>query len=149
MRDSIIIEETINAPIERVFDAFITPDDLIHWHHAGDGWQTPYAETDPVEGGKIKIAYANAEGEVVFDLMAVYEEVTRPTRLAYRLGLKEIVKDDDRLVTVDLSDTDNNQTHVRIEFDIEHINSKDLQRKGWGEHLTNLKTYLESESSQA
>ena len=41
MRDSIIIIRDFNAPIDRVFKALINPEDLIKWHHAGDGWVTP------------------------------------------------------------------------------------------------------------
>ena len=146
MRDSITIERVINAPIDRVFDAFINPEDLVNWHHAGEGWQTPYAEVDASVGGKIKIAYADADGKVQFDLDAVYEEIERPTRLAYRLGLVDLVDDDDRLVTVDLEEVDGG-TKVRLEFDIEHINSKDLQREGWTQHIDNLQSYLENKSS--
>jgi uncharacterized protein YndB with AHSA1/START domain len=142
MRDSIVIERVINVQIERVFDAFITPEDLVHWHHAGDGWQTPYAEVDSTVGGKLKIAYADPDGKVVFDFEAIYEKIERPNHLAYRLGM-EIVSDDDRLVTVDLL-TVKGGTNVRIEFEIEHINSKDLQRQGWTEHVDNLQAYLEN-----
>lgn len=142
MRDSIIIEQVIEAPISRVFDAFTTPADLVQWHHAGDGWQTPYAEVDPVVGGKLKIAYADPEGKVEFEFEAVYVEIERPARLAYRLGM-DMVEDDSRLVTVDLKEV-NGGTNVSIEFDIEHINDKELQRLGWMQHLDNLKSYLES-----
>lgn len=142
MRDSIVIEREIGSPIERVFDAFVTPDDLVKWHHAGGGWQTPYAEFDANIGGKIKIAYADPEGNVVFEFGAVVDELDRPNRLAYHLGIESLIKDDDRLVTVDLDETDNG-TNVRLEFDIEHLNDKELQRNGWTEHVDNLQAYLE------
>ena len=141
MRDSIVIERVIHAKPERVFDAFITPEDLVHWHHAGDGWQTPYAEVDAVVGGKLKVAYAGPDGIVVFDLEATYEKVERPYHLAYRLGI-DMVDDDSRLVTVDFEKAGGG-TKVRIEFDIEHINDKELQREGWTQHVDNLQTYLE------
>lgn len=142
MRDSIVIERVIDAPIERVFDAYISPEDLVHWHHAGGGWQTPYAEIDPKVGGKMKIAYADPEGNVVFDFEAVIDELERPNRLAYHLGIDSLIKDDDRLVTVDLSE-EGSKTKVRVEFDIEHLNDKELQRNGWTEHVDNLQKYLE------
>lgn len=143
MRDSIIIERDINAPIERVFDALITPEDLMQWSHAGDGWQTPYAEVDPVVGGKIKIAYADPEGNVVFDFEAVIEEIERPNKYYYRLGIPELIKDDDRIVNVDLHEVDGG-THLKMEFDIEHLNDKELQRNGWTQHIDNLQKLLES-----
>jgi uncharacterized protein YndB with AHSA1/START domain len=142
MRNSITIVREIKAPIERVFDAFITPEDLVKWHHAGGGWSTPYAEVNPEVGGLIKIAYANEKGIVEFDLLAVIEEVTRPTRIAYHLQLEQFVKDDNRLITIDLQDL-NNATQVTVEIDLENINSAELQRQGWTEHIDNLQRLLE------
>ena len=45
------------------------------------------------------------------------------------------------LVTYDLSE-ENGITHLRLEFDIEHIHGKELQRKGWTEHVDNLESLL-------
>jgi uncharacterized protein YndB with AHSA1/START domain len=144
MRNSITIERTIASPVTRVFDALITPSDLTQWHHAGHGWSTPYAEVDPKVGGRIKIAYADEKGNVAFDLTAVIDEIVRPTRYAYRLCLGEIVKDDDRLVAIDLHEVEG-ATHVTLELDLENVNSADLQRQGWTEHLDNLEAYLGNE----
>ena len=33
----------------------IDPEHLVHWFHAGGGWQTPYAKADPRKGGKFDI----------------------------------------------------------------------------------------------
>lgn len=142
MRDSVLIERAINAPIQRVFDAFITAEDLVNWHHAGNGWQTPYAEVDAVVGGKMKIAYADPDGTVVFELEAYIEELDPPKRLAYRLGISTSPDDADRLVTVDFDEVEGG-TNVRLEFDIEHTNDKEMQRGGWTQHVDNLQTLLE------
>lgn len=142
MRDSVIIERDFKAPIERVFEALINPEDLTKWHHAGDGWQTPYAQVDPVVGGKIKIAYADPGGNVVFDFEAVISEIVAPKRLAFYLQIEELIQDDSRLVTYDLSETAEG-THMRLEFDIEHLNSRELQEQGWSQHYDNLRTVLE------
>ena len=141
MRDSIIIERVISSSIERVFDAFTTPADLVKWHHAGDGWQTPYAEVDARVGGKIKIAYAGPDGKVEFEFEAIIEELDRPKRLAYFLRIDEMIENDNRLVTVDFEEVEGG-TKVRLEFDIEHINSKELQRQGWTQHVDNLAKLL-------
>ncbi len=143
MRNSITIERTINAEIDRVFDALTNADDLVKWHNAGDGWQTPYAEVDDHVGGKIKIAYADPEGKVVFDLEAVIEEIQRPTKFYYRLGLIEMIEDDDRLITYDLESVDAG-TNVRLELDLEDLHSADQQREGWTNHIDNLQQLLEA-----
>jgi uncharacterized protein YndB with AHSA1/START domain len=144
VRDSIIIVRDFRAPISRVFRALTDPVDLVGWHHAGDGWVTPYAEVDPKVGGKIKIAYADPDGKVVFDLEATITEINSPTRFAYRMHLEEMIEDDDRLVTYDLSEEDG-ITQMRLEFDIEHLNDKEQQRLGWSQHYDNLQKMLEEE----
>jgi len=143
MRDSIIIERDFNAPIERVFEALINPDDLVKWHHAGDGWITPHAEVDAREGGKIRIGYLSADGTQTFEFGATISEYDPPKRLAYYLQLEDIIDKNNRQVTYDLSEN-NGVTHLRLEFDIEHINDKELQRKGWTEHVDNLDAMLNS-----
>jgi len=142
MRDSIILERDIKAPIERVFKALIAPEDLVKWHHAGDGWKTPYAEVDPKVGGKIRIGYSNSDGTMTFDFGGVISEINPPTRLAYYLQIEDEIDTDNRLVTYDLSE-ENGVTRLRVEFDIEHINDKELQRRGWSEHYDFLQTILE------
>jgi uncharacterized protein YndB with AHSA1/START domain len=144
MRDSIIIERTIAVSQERVFMAFTTPDDLVKWHNAGEGWSTPYAEVDPQVGGKIKIGYADPEGKVVFDLEATIDEYDPPKRVAYYLSTDNEIKVGDRLVTVDFQEVAEG-TKVTLEFDIENLNDRELQRKGWTNHIDNLQTLLESE----
>lgn len=42
----IVITRTINAPCERVWQAFIDPKDLVQWHHAGDGWTEHYVNLE-------------------------------------------------------------------------------------------------------
>lgn len=133
MKDSIVIERTIDAPIERVFDAFITPEDLKQWHHAGEGWQTPYAEVDPRVGGKQKIAYADAKGTVEFELVATFTVVDRPNRLVYTFDGREVSVDFETVV---------GGTKILLELEIEDKNSKELQLKGWTEHIDNLDKYL-------
>lgn len=143
MRDSIVIEREINAPLVRVFKALVSPEDLVKWHHAGDGWKTPYAEVDPKVGGKIRIGYSSADGTMTFDFGGVISEINPPTRLAYYLQIEDIIDKDNRLVTYDLSE-ENGITRLRLEFDIEHVHDKELQRKGWTEHVDNLETALKS-----
>lgn len=140
-QETVVIERDFTASIERVFQALINPEDLVKWHHAGDGWQTPYAEVDAKVGGIIKIAYAGPDGKVVFDLIGTIEALQPPHTLSYRLAIPGL-PEQDRIVNYTLSATPGG-THLRLEFDIEHINDIELQRKGWTEHIINLEAMLE------
>lgn len=141
MKESIVIERDFKASIDRVFQALINPDDLIRWHHAGDGWVTPHAEVDPRVGGKIRIGYLSADGAQAFEFGAVISEYNPPKRLAYYLQAEEVINTDNRQVTYDLSEKDG-VTYLRLEFDIEHTHGKEQQRKGWTEHVDNLELLL-------
>lgn len=142
MAETITIERMIDAPIQRVFEAFVTPEDLVKWHNAGEGWQTPYAEVDAQVGGKITIGYADPEGKVVFDFTAYITELECPTRLAYRLGMEEVIAGDDRMVTIDFTKVGFG-TKVVLELEIEMINDIELQRHGWTAHIDHLQALLE------
>ncbi len=141
MRDSITIERDFKASIDRVFKALISPNDLINWHHAGDGWVTPHAEVEPKLGGKIRIGYSSADGTMTFEFGGIISEYDPPKRLAYYLQAEDVLNKDNRQVAYDLSES-NGVTHLRLEFDIEHVNSQDLQLKGWTEHVDNLESLL-------
>ena len=141
MRDSIVIERDFTAPIDRVFTALISPEDLVKWHHAGDGWKTPHAEVDAKRGGKIRIGYSNNDGTQSFEFGALIGEYNSPTRLAYYLQDGDSIDTNNRLVTYDLSESEG-ITQLRLEFDVEQINDKELQRKGWTEHIDNLSELL-------
>lgn len=129
----------IAAPRENVFDALIRPEDLVHWCHAGDGWTTPYAETDVRPGGALRIGYRSPDGAEEFAVEGTYRVVSRPDRLEYVLS-------DGRPVIVTLEDLDG-RTRLTEEFGLETENSEEMQRAGWSEHLDNLATYLERQST--
>lgn len=135
MTEMIQLENTVAAPRERVFDAFVTPDDLLQWHRASEDWTTPHAETDPKVGGRFNIGFGDPTGEHSFDFTGEYTEVDRPNRLAYNI-------DDGRKVTVDFADAGDGTTNVVWEFEPENTFPKDMQREGWNAQLTNLVNYL-------
>lgn len=137
MAKMIRLEQNVPAPPERVFDAFVTPDDLLQWHRASEDWTTPHAETDPRVGGKFNIGFGDPTGEHSFDFTGTFTDVNRPNRLAYTI-------DDGRKVTVDFTDAGECTTDVVWEFEPENHFPKEMQREGWNAQLTNLGKYLGS-----
>lgn len=131
---TILISRELDAPRELVFDVLTRKEHLVHWHHAGEGWTTPYAETDVRHGGKLRIGYASPDGKETFDLEGTYREVVRPDRFVYAMS-------DGRAVTTTLESV-GGKTRVTIELTLETEYHEDLQRQGWTEHLDNLETYL-------
>lgn len=135
MTKMITFEQTISASPERVYDAFITPDDLLQWHRASDDWTTPHAETDPQVGGRFNIGFGDPAGEHSFDFTGTYTELDRPNRIAYTI-------DDGRVVEIDFRDAGDGTTHVTWSFEPENEFPADMQRDGWSAQLANLEKYL-------
>lgn len=130
---TIIITRVFDAPRKLVFEAFIKPEHLVHWHHAGEGWKTPFAETDPRPGGKLRIGYGSPDGKEDFVLEGTYREVVALERIVYVIF--------DRPVTVTFDDV-GGKTKVTLEVTLETEYHEDLQRGGWAEHIDNLAAYL-------
>lgn len=130
---TIVITRVFDAPRALVFEAFTKPEHLVHWHNAGEGWTTPYAESDPRPGGALRIGYGSPDGKDDFALEAIYQDVVEPERLSYLMG--------DRLVTVTFDDV-GGRTKVTLELALETEYHQDLQRAGWSAHLDNLAAYL-------
>lgn len=135
MADMITFEQTISAAPERVFDAFIAPDDLVQWHRASEDWTTPHAETDPRVGGRFNIGYGDPAGENSFDFTGAYTELDRPNRIAYTI-------DDGRVVEINFKVAGDGKTHVTWSFEPENTFPRDFQRDGWASQLANLERYL-------
>lgn len=131
---TISITRTFDAPRDLVFEALVTPEHMKRWHHAGEGWTTPWAETDPRPGGKLRVAYGSPDGKEDFVLEATYKAVDRPRRIVYELA-------DGRTVTTTLEES-GGKTTVTVELALETEYHEDLQRQGWSEHLENLGKHL-------
>lgn len=138
MTEKIRIYRIIAASPERVYGAMISRTDLIHWYSAGGGWTTPYAESDPQEGGRLRIGFNDPQGKNSFDLLATYTKLQKPNEVEY-------VLDDGRKVEIRI-DPLGEGSKVNWVFDCENSNSMELQRQGWQSMLDNLGQYLEKEN---
>lgn len=133
---TIRIEADIQAPIDKVWNYWTSPEHICRWNNASDDWHTPRAEVDLRPGGKFLSRMEAKDGSFGFDFWGIYDEVAEHTHLAYTLG-------DKRKVRV-LFDSDGTHTLVVEEFEPENQNSEDLQRNGWQAILNNFKAYCES-----
>lgn len=131
---TITITHHYQAPRALVFDACINPKHLLHWHNAGDGWTTPFAETDPRAGGKFRIGFKSPDGANDFDFDGVYQEVTAPDRIVYTIA-------DGRPVTLTFTE-EAGKTRLDLTLTLENVYSEEQQRGGWSTMLKNLETYL-------
>lgn len=74
-RKQVTVEATVKAPIEKVWDAWTRPEQVIRWNNASDDWHTPRAESDLRPGGGFVYRMEAKDGSVGFDFAGVYDEV--------------------------------------------------------------------------
>ena len=132
---SITIEATVNAPVEKVWEFWSGPEHIKKWNAASDDWHTTRAETDLRPGGTFVSRMEAKDGSFGFDFGGVYDEVMENEYIKYTLG-------DDRKVSVTFKSVGDN-THVSETFEAEKMNSLEMQQGGWQAILNNFKKYAE------
>ena len=137
-KPTIKVETTVNAPVEKVWKLFTTPEDITQWNHASDEWHSPKAENDLQPGGKFSYRMEAKDGSFGFDFAGTYDAVRPYEYIQYTL-------DDGRIVKVDFR-ANGDTTEIVEVFEAEQTHSEELQRGGWQAILDNFKKYAESNS---
>lgn len=80
---SITVKRVIEASPERVYEAFLDPDDLVVWEPP-EGFSAEVLELEPEEGGTFRIANnAQAEGLHSFTFCGTYQELKPGEKIVY------------------------------------------------------------------
>jgi uncharacterized protein YndB with AHSA1/START domain len=132
----ITIETTVNAPVEKVWNYWNTPEHITRWNSASPDWHTPRAENDLRPGGKISARMEAKDGSMGFDFWGIYDEVRNNEYIEYTLG-------DGRKVTINFA-TNGNTTRITERFDPETTNPREMQQGGWQAILDSFKRYTET-----
>jgi uncharacterized protein YndB with AHSA1/START domain len=135
-RTRITVENTIQAPVEKVWKYWTTPEHITKWNNASDDWHTPFAENDLRVGGKFSARMEAKDGSVGFDFYGIYDAVTENEMIEYTLG-------DGRKVIVNFTGN-GNETKVVETFEAEGTHPIEMQRGGWQAILDNFKKYVEA-----
>jgi uncharacterized protein YndB with AHSA1/START domain len=136
MANSITIQATVNAPVERVWKLWTEPEHVTQWNNASDDWYTPFAENDVRPGGKFTFRMAARDGSFSFDFGGEYDQVEEQRFMSYTMG-------DGRKVAVIFS-SNGDTTDISETFDPESENPDEMQRAGWQAILDNFKKYAET-----
>lgn len=135
MTSKITVETTIAAPIEEVWRAWNTPDDIKRWNAASDDWHTTHSAVDLREGGAFSSRMEAKDGSAGFDFAGTYTKVVEHKLIESAFG--------DRVLVVEFTAGPNGLT-VRETFDAETTYPADHQRQGWQSILNNFKKHVES-----
>ena len=132
----ITVTTTIEASIEKVWDAWTNPTHITQWCQASDDWHAPYADNDVRVDGTFKTTMAAKDGSFSFDLEGVYTKVELHKYIAYTLP-------DGRNVEITFKNEDGS-VNIIESFDPETQNSHELQQQGWQMILNNFKKHVKT-----
>jgi len=133
---TIIVENVINAPIEKVWEMWTEPKHIVNWYYAIDDWEAPYAENNLLVGGKFKTVMSAKDKSSRFDFTGVYTNLKKHELIEFNI-------DDSRHVRIEFTKLQNGIKVTEI-FEPEKVYSEELQRTGWQAILDNFKKYVEN-----
>ncbi|MFG1497189.1 SRPBCC family protein [Saccharospirillum sp. HFRX-1] len=132
----ITISTQVKAPLEIVWQAWTTPEDINQWNAASDDWCNPRSTIDLRVGGRFNYRMEARDGSAGFDFEGTFIQVEAPLVLAYRM-------DDDRQVVVEF-EAQPDAVVVKETFDTEDQNTAELQRQGWQAILDRFARHVEA-----
>lgn len=118
----ITVETTVPAPIDAVWRAWTTPEDIMQWNTASDDWHTTAATVDLHVGGAFSSRMEAKDGSMGFDFAGTYTKIVPHELIECSFG--------DRVLVVEFIATADGVT-VRETFDAEETHSIEMQRAGW------------------
>ncbi len=131
----ISVETTVAAPIEEVWRAYTTPDDIKQWNTASDNWHTTAATVDLRVGGAFSSRMEAKDGSMGFDFAGTYTNIVKHKLIEFSFG--------DRAAQVEFADSPKGVT-VRVTFDSESTDSIEDQRDGWQAILNSFTRHVEA-----
>lgn len=129
------VDVWVSAPIERVWQAYTTPDDIRQWNAASDDWHTTAATVDLRVGGAFSSRMEAKDGSMGFDFAGTYTQIVPHQLIEYAFG--------DRAAQVEFASGPQG-IQVRVSFDGEDTFTPEQQRQGWQAILDNFKRHVEA-----
>ncbi len=129
----ITVETKIKAPIEKVWEEYVTPAAIVQWNTASDDWHTINSRVDLRTGGEFSSRMEAKDGSAGFDFAGTYTKIVPMELIEYSFG--------ERTGKVEFIDEGGAIT-VKVTFDAETENSIERQREGWQAILDNFKKHV-------
>ena len=132
---AITVETTVAAPVERVWNAYVAPEDIMQWNSPSDDWHTPSATVDLREGGAFSSRMEAKDGSMGFDFAGTYTRIKPHRLIEYDFG--------DRHAKVEFVPEEGG-VRVSVTFDPETENPIEQQSAGWRAILDSFKRHVEA-----
>ena len=131
----ITVKNTVNAPIEKVWEYWTKEEHVKNWNFAAADWHCPNATNNLQVGGEFHYTMAAKDNSFSFDFWGTYQKIEPEKLLEITLG-------DGRLMKVEFEFTLDG-TVVKEQFEPENQNPEDMQKAGWQMILDSFKSYVE------
>ncbi len=129
----IVVATTVAAPLQEVWRAYTTPEDIRLWNAASPDWHTTAASVDLRPGGRFSSRMEAKDGSFGFDFEGVYTQVVPHRLIEYAFG--------ERKASVEFIDGPGGVA-VTVTFDSEPSHSEEQQRSGWQAILDNFARHV-------
>jgi uncharacterized protein YndB with AHSA1/START domain len=134
---NIIIETTVKAPIDKVWRAYTSPEDIIQWNAASDDWHTTSSSVELRVGGTFSSRMEAKDGSFGFDFAGTYTKIVLHELIEYVF--------DNRSASVEFMQT-NIGVKVRITFVAETEHTIEQQEEGWQAILNKFAKHVEAKN---
>lgn len=131
------VQATIRAPIDLVWKANISPEDIVQWNAASDDWHTTKATVDLRVGGVFCSRMEAKDGSFGFDFEGIYTNIVPNSLIEYDFG--------DRQAKVEFTESPDGVLVV-VSFDAEETHSVEQQRDGWQAILNRFQRHVEAQA---
>lgn len=131
------VQATVRAPIDLVWKAYISPEDIVQWNAASDDWHTTKATVDLRVGGVFCSRMEAKDGSFGFDFEGIYTNIVPNSLIEYDFG--------DRQAKVEFTESPDGVLVV-VSFDAEEAHSVEQQRDGWQAILNRFQRHVEAQA---
>lgn len=150
---TLIIKRTLNAPQERAFRAWTSPEAIQQWMRPDPAMVVPLVNMDLRVGGKFRIQMKDPDGEF-FTAVGEFREIKAPERLVYTWDWEEDgsgtefgeLEGKTSLITIEFfkrgDKTDFVMTHSRFAT----VQSRDNHANGWSNGVDSFAKFVEGSS---
>ena len=85
------VETIVRAPLEKVWQAYTTPEDITQWNAASDDWHTTTAAVDLRVGGAFSSRMEAKDGTMGFDFAGTYTKIVPHELIEFSFGGRSTV----------------------------------------------------------
>lgn len=135
----ITVSTRVAAPIEQVWQAYTSPEDIKAWNTASPDWHTTAASVDLRVGGQFSSRMEAKDGSFGFDFAGEYTRIVPHRLIEFRFG--------DRLGVVEFAEVPGG-VNVQVSFDGEQTHSEQQQRDGWQAILDSFARHVQSRQTR-